>query len=707
MKTTKLLSPLLLLALLTACVKQRDVAADPTAIVPPAGFLWEMSSNVAVTISINDTRFGDALHTISLYDTDPAEGGKLLSRGAASTNKPFATTLLLADTLHSMVVVKTAPDLSAMQQDLAVTGPTLSATLGKLPVPAGKPLEGPDCSTGCVTTITTSNNNIIVKQDEVVCITGNDITVGFTANNKGTIRICGTNVIVENANLNNGAKLIVASTGSVQFKNLTINNGIGFENYGTTSVANFSPNGPVINTGTLNITGDFNITNTGSLSNSGIITATGNMTVNGKDVFNKGKISVQNFIINGSAKFTNTCNLAIAGDYSNNGQMFNYQLITVEGATTVNGGSNLEMYNAALLITRDMTLNSTIEGFGTTSLVKVSGNTTINNPAGAKGAIQYCDANGIEVDNSGKKAFTKGAVTDCSVYIPTSDCNTIGNGKPGFADSDGDGIADELDAYPSSANKAFDNYYPADKAAATIAFEDLWPWQGDYDFNDLVMGYHYNLVTNATNNVVTVNATFSLFATGGSLSNAFGIEFPLPKENASNVTGATIEDGQDKVVLVLFTDMRKQLASSNTDEKQAESPAKTYQVSFDVKNGALLKEFGLGTFNPFIWNFLSGTPTERNEIHLPGYPPTSLGKSKLFGTADDATDANSKNYYLTKKGMPWAINLPATFKYPKEGATMQQAYLNFTAWANSGGVNFPNWYSDIPGNRKNEFIYKP
>lgn len=709
MKNYFLLASALVLLSLGACKKQ-DTLADPNPITPPSGFLWEVSANIDLSISINDPRFGDASHTISVYTSDPQNGGSLIAKGVASNNKAFVTKIYLADTAKSLVIVKTAPDLSTIQDEMNINANhSITATMGVVAVPSGRPLGGPDCTAGCSTTISASNNNINVAENEVVCITGSNITVGFTSNSKGTVRICGTNVTVQNANLNNQSKLIITSTGSAAFSNLNINTGIVFENYGIATISGgLAPNGPVTNEGTLSIGGDFSVNSDATLVNNGTLNVAGNMTINSnKRNFNRGKITTKNLTVNGSAEFTNLCSITIESNLNNNGKLYNYQLIKTGSTTTINGSASIELYNSAMFITNDLVLNGSIKGFGTTSLLKVAGHTTLNGDARIKNAIQFCDVNGIETNYAGNNAFTGGAVQACEVYIPASDCNITGNGIPVVIDSDGDGVADALDEYPADFKKAFNNYYPFANGKAVVAFEDLWPAEGDYDFNDLVVNYRHNIITNAANKVAGIVSNFTLVAAGGALKNAFGIEFPLSSTSISGVTGGSLEAGQAKAVIMLFPNMRLQMPYGNTNVAEPESAPVSFTTSFDVADGPLLSSFGLGAYNPFIFNNSNVAASGRNEIHLPGNAPTTLGSSALFGTKDDNSNAATGKYYLTKTGMPWAITLPASFKYPKEGARMTKAYTNFAGWANSGGVNFPNWYSAIPANMNNNFIYKP
>ena len=270
---------------------------------------------------------------------------------------------------------------------------------------------------------------------------------------------------------------------------------------------------------------------------------------------------------------------------------------------------------------------------------------------------------------------------------------------PPVEDEDGDGIDDEDDDYPTDPNKAFNN----PTGTGSIAFEDQWPSTGDYDLNDVVVNYNYNVVTNATNKVVRVEGSLTLRATGGSFQNGFGVQFPVERSKVSGVTGATLEAGQTNTVLVLFQNMRNQMTNWNTLRPGGTSPAVTYNIAFNVSNGPSLSTFGLSCYNPFIWN---GSMGRGYEIHLAGKTPTDLANGSVFGTNRDASNIATGDTYVSKNGrLPWAIQTPANFSYPKEKADINTAYLKFASWVISGGTLFTDWYSNTSGYRNAENIY--
>ncbi len=274
-----------------------------------------------------------------------------------------------------------------------------------------------------------------------------------------------------------------------------------------------------------------------------------------------------------------------------------------------------------------------------------------------------------------------------------------------YKDSDNDGIADNLEDYPNDATKAFNNYYPSFSAMATVAFEDQWPSKGDYDLNDLVINYRYNVITNASNNVVKVEGKFKPRAAGGVYKNAFGVEFPTTRGNVKNMTGANLETGQSKAVAILFENSRllfnNQFNTNSTDQYQN---VDTISISFELNTPISLNTFSVGSYNPFI--YVNETGKGRGyEVHLAGKMPTNLANTSIFGTSSDATNIGNGEYYKTKNNLPFAINTPQSFSYPKEKVQIINAYNFFSTWAASGGSTKADWYFNSSGYRNNSNIY--
>ncbi|MDD3535773.1 MAG: LruC domain-containing protein [Candidatus Cloacimonetes bacterium] len=287
-------------------------------------------------------------------------------------------------------------------------------------------------------------------------------------------------------------------------------------------------------------------------------------------------------------------------------------------------------------------------------------------------------------------------------------------------DRDGDGVANDLDAYPDDPDRAYNMYYPQGSADGwgTLAFEDLWPQMGDYDFNDLVMGYQLKLVLNAQMKVKDIIGSFLLKAVGASYQNAFAIEFPFAASNIASLSSLgngvaydmpITEAGAYSILKVIsntsdFVGVLSNDIYWNTQMGQPHYPP--IPLSFELTLDAPLDLNSLPEWG--IWNpFLQVNRAAGHEIHLPGYPPTMYADETLFGTLDDDTNLGLKRYYLSKNNLPWALDVPYPWKHPQEHKQITHAYLGFTNWAQSGGNEYQNWYELIPAQVNMNCIYNP
>ena len=292
--------------------------------------------------------------------------------------------------------------------------------------------------------------------------------------------------------------------------------------------------------------------------------------------------------------------------------------------------------------------------------------------------------------------------------------------SPAPADTDGDGVPDVDDDYPLDPDRAFNNYYPA-SGYGTLAFEDLWPGKGDYDFNDLVCDYRFQTVTNASNMVVEVFSTFIIKAFGATLHNGFGYQLSGAINPAHlSVTGYSLtsgyinlsangtEAGQTKPTIIVFDDAYDQMTypgngiGVNTEPTAPYVTPVTLSVAITFAPGTYsYTDLDIADFNPFIIvNKNRGV-----EVHLPDHLPTDLVNPALFGTSNDDTNPALGKYYKTVDNLPWAINIYESFDYPKEKADITHTYNHFAEWAESNGTLFPDWYHDDPGYRNDSNIY--
>ncbi|WP_394746710.1 LruC domain-containing protein [Spongiimicrobium salis] len=254
-------------------------------------------------------------------------------------------------------------------------------------------------------------------------------------------------------------------------------------------------------------------------------------------------------------------------------------------------------------------------------------------------------------------------------------------------DADGDGINDELDDFPFDPNRAFNNFSPSVNSSGKLVFEDLWPSQGDYDFNDLALDYAFNLIANSDNLITSLEATFTIEEIGGALHNGFGFVLPIDPSLIESIDGQILNGGYETV------------AANGTETGTAANETVVLAVgdAFDLKGTTvtITVEFTAGIEGSLLGDvpfntFLIANATRSREVHLPDLAPTS--KADFLGTGDDFSDATVGRYYKTRTNLPWALNIYEGFDTPPESVPITLQYPRFVNWANSGGTQNVDWY---------------
>ncbi|MEM1256906.1 MAG: LruC domain-containing protein [Bacteroidota bacterium] len=266
---------------------------------------------------------------------------------------------------------------------------------------------------------------------------------------------------------------------------------------------------------------------------------------------------------------------------------------------------------------------------------------------------------------------------------------------PTCNDSDGDGAENTVDIYPDDPNRAFDVFYPSETTQATLIFEDLWPFLGDYDFNDTAVDYSIKTILNANNEAVSLEFDYEVTSDGASFVNALAFELPnIDPSSISSVSGQVLtnnvfslsgngtESNQTNAVVPLFDDHATLVGQNG-------------KVTVNFSNPIPEGRLGNGPFKPFL--VVDGD--RETEIHLAGNSPTTLGNN-LPSVIGNNADVNGD--YTTVNGLPWAISVTESIPVLKEKESIDKGYPFFREWAISGGKSRKDWYKNIQGYRNND-----
>ncbi len=272
------------------------------------------------------------------------------------------------------------------------------------------------------------------------------------------------------------------------------------------------------------------------------------------------------------------------------------------------------------------------------------------------------------------------------------------------ADSDGDTIPDPWDDYPNDPNLAIKLLIPH-AGMHYVLFDEGWPDNGDYDFNDVVLGHQFEMSYDKNHFLKNGKGKLRLLAYGLTGEYGLGVEF------LRTVAGSTFDYAFDQTIL--FTSGIDTTLEKDYNTVRFFNNFNSWMTAPYQNNGvgptATPQEFDYTfTWNSeiggnFIWpNFFLFKSNERSfEVHAFGYPPTRQVNLLNLSTGSDAsirrwnwqTNFTFPNaFYRSYKNLPWGIEFfEESFHVAKEGFQLNQGYPYIVRWAETGGFSNRSW----------------
>lgn len=283
--------------------------------------------------------------------------------------------------------------------------------------------------------------------------------------------------------------------------------------------------------------------------------------------------------------------------------------------------------------------------------------------------------------------------------IDSSNLNVV----PDANDSDADGVVDVDDEFPNNYKRAFSSYYPSSDSSVTLAFEDNWPRKGDYDLNDLVVSEQLRVAYDAHNEITGFTISGEIQARGASKHNGFALR--LLNLSADILDSATLtidgesyekeaELGQSDLVIILWQDTHTFTSTGEGNSCHHFNTVKTC-TEFDPVPFELDVDFSespLSLSHSQLDYFLFRTNFRGREIHFADYPPTDLFDVTQFGKFDDTSNESLGRYFRSENNLPWAIQVPDQWRYPREYIDIIWAYPEYETWVESSGEQSADWY---------------
>ncbi len=262
-------------------------------------------------------------------------------------------------------------------------------------------------------------------------------------------------------------------------------------------------------------------------------------------------------------------------------------------------------------------------------------------------------------------------------------------------------------------------YYPGEHSFVTLAYEDMWPEIGDYDFNDVVLLYRVTQVMQDSK-VTRIDISGRLAAYGASFANGFAVQLSgiernwinedlikLTYNGVSIPSSAPLESAQTNAVVNITDNLKNHFSSScggrfyRTEAGCDNSNVFSFEISIPLQTPIAIEMMPEMPLDPFIYAtenrernpFFDGLRPGRSlEIHLADHPPTERANANLLGLKDDRSMPPS-SLFRTGQNLPWAIEIGTQWNPPLERVDISVAYPEFIDYISSGGKDKPNWFN--------------
>ncbi len=241
-------------------------------------------------------------------------------------------------------------------------------------------------------------------------------------------------------------------------------------------------------------------------------------------------------------------------------------------------------------------------------------------------------------------------------------------------DTDGDGVPDVYDAFPTDPNSAFAENIPAD-GSLTISFEDLFgqAQAGDADYNDFLAQYTITLIKNGDGDVTRLQGSAHAVTKLAGYNHRFGIRIsPFNGDAVLNVSYA------DKAGGIMPGGISGRIVNGGADITLFQSTkfsigcATTFSLDFSQPQTAA--QIDQPPYNPYLYVY-----NTKHDIHL-------IGEDAL------PNSANPGDSFRDAEGFPWALLVPDTWVPPEETQRIEVPYPRFTDWRLSNGTLSMDWY---------------
>lgn len=239
------------------------------------------------------------------------------------------------------------------------------------------------------------------------------------------------------------------------------------------------------------------------------------------------------------------------------------------------------------------------------------------------------------------------------------------------------------------------NYFPSATSFFVVGYEDLYPNKGDYDFNDLTVGYQVQYGLNADGDVVTIQGLAYLITRGSSYSHDWRLTIDMPAGAAGSLVCTTYPNYRTPQYTQSCSASNPATTSGTLDIKIFEDT----RYLFPDPAGSIFVNSQKLYSAPWNLRYFNG-PRSEFRVDLATPLPVSALQSAPFDPYLHVLDTNRVVHllevdptYQDSNGFPFGMLLTTTWKPPLEFTDTAVAYPLFTDFVASEGNSSVDWYN--------------
>lgn len=236
-----------------------------------------------------------------------------------------------------------------------------------------------------------------------------------------------------------------------------------------------------------------------------------------------------------------------------------------------------------------------------------------------------------------------------------------------------------------------------------FAFEDMWPNQGDYDMNDVVVNCRNEVEFNTSGKVTKQNFYLTTYQKNVDLINGLAVRFASNCPATSKVVMKKMAPGVTDLSQAVSANYNKFVDTDGSTiyyltNRVEDDLGSTYIFELTYKsaqNSSDLDEI----IEPFIYR--DEDDGRCWEVHIPDVKPTSKMNTDYYGQKDDRTNPSKGQYFVREGLYPFAFHLWGTKAEHFFETILSQGgdlrpidhfYPTFRPWSSSRGKEYSDWY---------------